>query len=87
MVATGIRTLGIQSGTTALENNLVGSQQVKHIYHITLSLTAYPYKDLYMKVYNSFIKQPKTGNNSNAHQQMNGYTNCSIAYSGNTTQQ
>ena len=56
MVATGIRTLGIQSGTTALENNLVGSQQVKHIYHITLSLTAYPYKDLYMKVYNSFIK-------------------------------
>lgn len=56
MVATGIHTLGIQSGTTALENSLVGSQQVKHIYYMTLSLIAYPYKDLYMKVYNSFIK-------------------------------
>ena len=31
MVATGIHTVGIWSGTTALENSLVSSQQVKHI--------------------------------------------------------
>ena len=38
----------------------------------------HPQKDSYTNVKQFYSQQPQPGNNSNAHQQINGHTNCSI---------